>query len=264
MSLCTILAAARRESRGARGRLFFFTACLALGSMAVVGVAGLVRSVQQGIAAQSQQLLGADVWLRSRSPLPEELVHALDEERARGARVLAVRLVQTMARAPREDGQGGPSRLVELKAVEAGFPFHGELVLEPAGRLDEFLAADTVVIAAELGAMLGVRVGDELALGSARFRVAALVLDEPGRLDPTFTAGPRVFATLDGFERMQLDGLGSRLTHGALVALPPGAPRAAQWAQELERRVPTAERVRIDSHEEAQPQVRRAAERVER
>ncbi len=267
MRLVTILAAARRESRGARGRLFFFTACLALGSMAVVGVAGLVRSVRSGIAAQSQELLGADLWISARSPLPAGLEEDLLARLPAGTRVAPVRLVQTMARA----AEGGASRLVELKAVGAGFPFYGALALEPAGRLDEVLGPESVVIAGELGAMLDVGVGDELALGSARFRVAALVFDEPGRLDPTFTAGPRVFAALAGFERMQLGGLGSRMTYGVLVGLPAGA-RASDWETAARNGVGSAfvranveeYVIRIDTHEEAQPQVRRAARRVER
>lgn len=273
MRLATILAAARRESRGARGRLFFFTLCLALGSMAVVGVAGLVRSVQGGIAAQSRELLGADLWIRSRAPLPEGFEPALLESLPAGTRLAPVRLLQTMARAARAAGDGGASRLVELKAVGPGFPFYGELRLEPAGTLDEALGAERIVIASELATMLAVGVGDELALGVARFRVSALVFDEPGRLDPTFTAGPRVFASLEGFERMQLGGIGSRMTHGLLVRLPPDA-RAEDWEDAARASFvasfrPTASEsaesvLRIETHEEAQPQVRRAARRVER
>lgn len=264
MKLGLFLSSARRESRGARGRLAFFTACLALGSMAVVGVAGLARSVEAALAQQSRELLGADVWMRSRHPLPSALEDALERERANGVRVARVRLTQTMARATANDA----SRLVELKAVEPGFPFHGALVLEPPGTLAEDLGPEGVVIASELAAALDAHVGDELALGVARFRVRALVLDEPGRLDPTFTAGPRVFASLEGFERMQLGGIGSRITHGALLALPESAGNAEAWVRDFRERVaPPKEAlddVRIESHEEAQPQVRRAAGRVER
>ena len=260
MRLTTILSAARRESRGARGRLFFFTACLALGSLAVVGVSGLARSVRDAIGAQSKELLGGDVWLRSREELPADLLEALENEKASGVRVCAVRALQTMARASRD----GQSRLVELKAVGPGFPFHGALVLEPAGALDALLDDSKVAIARELASALAVGPGDELALGEARFTIAAYVLDEPGRLDPTFTAGPRVFSTLGGYERMHLEGVGSRITYGALLELPASAGRAADWVDELYERVPAAHEVRIDDHEEAQPQVRFAARRVER
>ncbi|MSR62829.1 MAG: FtsX-like permease family protein [Planctomycetes bacterium] len=257
MRFALLFRAAQRESRGARGRLAFFTACLALGSFAVVGVSGLARSVRAAIAAQSKELLGGDVWIRAREPLADELVAALDAEP--DSERCEVRLVQTMARAT----ASGQSRLVELKAVGAGFPYHGALVLEPPGTLDARLDDGAVAVASELAAGLGLCVGDELALGVARFRVAALVLDEPGRLDPTFTSGPRVFSTLAGFHSMQLEGVGSRITYGALLALPPSAGPAAEWADTLSERVPMGE-ARIDSHEEAQPQVQRAARQVER
>jgi putative ABC transport system permease protein len=258
--LGTILRAARRESRGARGQIFFFTSCLALGSLGVVGVTGLARSVRAAIAAQSKDLLGGDVWLRSREPFSAELLEGLERERAGGVRVCSVRTLQTMAR----ETASGASRLVELKAVGPGFPFHGALVLEPAGTLDHLLDDSSVAIAGELAGALGIGPGAELALGAARFRVAALVLDEPGRLDPTFTAGPRVFSTLGGYERMRLEGVGSRISHGALLDLPESAGRASDWVNELYARLPAAHDVRIDDHEEAQPQVRFAARRVER
>jgi putative ABC transport system permease protein len=38
-----------RESRGARSRLLFFCACVAVGVAAVVGVAALVDAVELGI-----------------------------------------------------------------------------------------------------------------------------------------------------------------------------------------------------------------------
>ena len=99
MRLGLVLAAARRESRGARGRLLFFTACLALGSFAVVGVAGLTGAVRAAIARQSQELLGGDVWIRARAPLPDALTAELERVRSEGVGGCAVRTVQTMARA---------------------------------------------------------------------------------------------------------------------------------------------------------------------
>ena len=45
-----LVALMRRESRGARGRLFFMTACLALGVAAVTGVAALVASVDAAVS----------------------------------------------------------------------------------------------------------------------------------------------------------------------------------------------------------------------
>ena len=51
----------RRESRGARGRLVFMTACLAIGVAAVTGVAALVSAVEGAVRRDARALLAADV-----------------------------------------------------------------------------------------------------------------------------------------------------------------------------------------------------------
>ena len=67
------IAFALRESRGARGRLVFFAACLALGVAAIVGVAALIGAIGDGIRSRSRELLGADVAIQARRELPAEL-----------------------------------------------------------------------------------------------------------------------------------------------------------------------------------------------
>jgi putative ABC transport system permease protein len=253
-----VLAAAWRESRGSRGRILFFTLCLALGSMAVVGVAGLARTIREGMRVQSRELLGADVWIRSHRPLPDALDAELAAAEREGALASGVRLVTTMARA----SASGKSQLCELKAVGPGFPFHGAIVLDPPMTLDAALAQGGAAVAGELATRLGLRLGDELAIGGARLVVRALVRDEPGRLDPTFTAGPRVFAALSDFAAMELEGFGSRVLYGALVAVPEG--RAVEpFVDDLRERLDHVPDLRIEGHEETQPQVRRTVRRIE-
>ena len=65
-----LVASVLRETRAARGRLIFFTLCLALGVAAVVGVSSLVFAVRGGMAAESKDLLAADLRVEARRPLP--------------------------------------------------------------------------------------------------------------------------------------------------------------------------------------------------
>jgi predicted lysophospholipase L1 biosynthesis ABC-type transport system permease subunit len=65
-----LLALMRRESRGARGRLFFMTTCLALGVAAVTGVAALVSAVDGALNRDARSLLAADVSIESRRAFP--------------------------------------------------------------------------------------------------------------------------------------------------------------------------------------------------
>ena len=59
-----------RESRGSRGRLAFFAACLGTGVAAVVAVAGLSGALEESVRSQARPLLGADVAVESFQPSP--------------------------------------------------------------------------------------------------------------------------------------------------------------------------------------------------
>ncbi|MBL8860389.1 MAG: FtsX-like permease family protein [Planctomycetes bacterium] len=259
MRLVSGIAFALRETRGAGGRLVFFTASLALGVAAITGVAALVGAIEDGIRSRAQELLGADVAIESRRALPDELDGRIAE--LAGARRTDVVELATMARA--EDT--GRSRLVELAAVGPGYPLYGAVVLDPPGTLDD-LGPERVAVAAELLSGLGVGIGERVRIGNASYAIAAVVLDEPGRLGVSFRSGPRVFTTLPGLERAQLTGFGSRVRNRALVRAPEGLSRAAvdAFAATLEETLPGAAYLRVETASESQPRIRRSLERVER
>lgn len=215
MSLRFLLTLVLRESRGARARLGFVVACLAVGVGAVTAVTALVDAIQSTVRRDARALLAADVALEARRPLPEDLFTFL-ASRA-DARVARVTELSAMASA------GEQSRLVELKAAAQGYPFHGALVTAPMEWLPGALAADEVIAAPELLAGLGVEVGGTLQLGGQDYRVVARLVDEPDRVDFALTLGPRVFLSPEGLERADLVRFGSRVKHRALVDLP-GAP----------------------------------------
>ena len=256
-----------RESRGARGRLAFFLVCLAIGVAAVVGVDSLVTSIAGGIRAQSRQLLAADLAVSGQRPLPKELDAFF--ENTPGVERTEVRELATMASVPREATDAasgiGPSRLVELKVIDGRYPLYGELVLSPRAHLSELLDERTAVVGPELLDALQVHVGDDLDLGGARFRIAGVVLEEPDRLDFSLTLGPRVFLDARGLARTTLASFGSRIRHRALFRLPPDvtSKQLDRMKHRLASQLPGAEYLHIETHDEAQPTVRRSLERVQ-
>jgi putative ABC transport system permease protein len=257
VKLANVVRAAWRESRGSGARLVFFIACLALGVAAITGVSGLVDAIEDALRAQSRDLLGADVSIQARRPIRDELDRYFEFDSRRE---------RAQAReTPTLTAFGAKSRLVELKAVSDNFPFYGSIKLEPAGLLGELLDAQSCAVAPSLLEDLGAKLGDELSIGGKPFRIAAVVLDEPGRLDIAFTLGPRVFVTLEGLERTELEQFGSRVRYRELYRLP-SAPDDAQLAavkRRINDEVDEAPYLRIESHREAQPTVRRSLERVE-
>ena len=292
-----------RDSRGARGRLVFFTACLGVGVAAVVAVAGLSSSLDAGIRDRARELLAADLAVTSRRAPPPELDGLLTEI---GAAARAdVRELVTVVAAPARGGEPGPSRLVELKAVAPGYPFYGTVAADwaagttnassappapadpaaapqpagpaeaaiptaapagtpAAGGLAGRLGARGALAAPELLAALGLGPGDVLLVGGEPFTIAGTLRSEPDRLSVGLAFGPRLFVALEGLERTALVQKGSRVDHRVLVALPLAAG-AAELAAAVERlREALGPGYRVESWRQAQPEVRRGIEQVDR
>ena len=264
MSLRLALLLLLREARGARGRMLFFVACLALGVGAVTGVAALVGAIEGGIRGESRQLLAADLQVSSRAPLPEELDLLLETEGSpESCEVLEL---STMLAAAGEDGPGR-SRLVELKATGAGYPFYGELLTEPAGLGLAELGDDELIVGPDLLEVLALEVGDGVLIGGEPFTIRGTLLEEPDRLEFALSFGPRVFLTTGGLRRTELVRFGSRIRHGRLLRFPAGTTDAELAAVErrLERGLrKDGQRVRVRTHREAQPSVRRSLRNTER
>jgi len=259
VKLSTQLAMMLRESRGSRGRLLFFIACLAIGVAAVVGVSSTVAAIDDGLRAQARELLAADLVVSSRQPLPESLTEQLDTL-APGHERTGIHELSTMAAVASVDGRPGASQLVELKAVEGRFPLFGELTLEPAGTLQDLLTERTLVVAPELLSTLRLSVGDEILLGGKPFSIAAVVVAEPNRLSFSFSLGPRVFLSREGLDRAGLLALGSRVRYRTMVSL--GSASGRDQLEAVSRGLRQAfpeqtERLSIETWDEAQPAVRR-------
>lgn len=281
MTLPTYLRFLARESRGSRGRLTFFVACLSVGVAAVVAVAGLGSGLEAGVRREARRLLAADLVVGGREPLPPALGEAVDRLAAElggpVGRTDVLELV-TVVSAPAPAGADGPgpSQLVELKVVRGEYPYYGELVLEPGRPLADLLdgpapsgaPAGGAVAAPELLERLRVGPGDEIAVGGLRVPVAGVVTAEPDRLGGAFgfTAGPRLFLGRETFDRTGLEQTGSRIRYRALLRLPEGTgERAAERAAEaLKEALPDDRGFDVETWSEAQPALRQGIARAER
>jgi putative ABC transport system permease protein len=114
--------------------------------------------------------------------------------------------------------------MVELRAVEAGFPYYGRMAL--AGDqpfTPNLLANGGALIRPELQAQIGVQVGDALMIGNKRFEIRGLIESEPGRRLGAFSLGPRVFVSLSDLQQTGLLAYGSRASYQRLVKVPDAA-----------------------------------------
>lgn len=250
-----------RESRGSRGRMLYFAACLAVGVAAVVGTAALSASVENSYRTRSREILGADFTVDARRPLPPELDAALaalpGAERSD--------TLETATMVARGGGGDAESELALLFAVRGRYPLYGTIETDPPGGLAAHLKDDTVVAAADLLDKLKLKPGDSLRVGGVDFRIAAAAHKEPGTFGFASFLGPRVYLSRAGFDRTGLLGFGSRVRYRALVALP-GNPSRAEVDGILERLradLPGAAYLDFDSHYDAGPNGRRSVRRIE-
>ena len=134
MNMRLFVSMLRRELRGSGSRAIFFIGCLAVGVAAIVLVAGLSDGVEQAIRLQARPMLAADVAVRGQRAISADFDAVTDQfpdvQRA------DVQEFATMTSLPvAREQPPGPSVLVELKAVSEGYPFYGELLIEPEAPL---------------------------------------------------------------------------------------------------------------------------------
>jgi putative ABC transport system permease protein len=244
-----LLALAWRESRFARRRLLLFLSSITLGVAALVATQSFAANLAEGVRDQSRGLLGADVAMSSSKPFGRKTEAVLDSLRRAGTPVSRVTSFGSMALAERTGG----TRLAQVRAVEPGYPFYGEIETEPAGRWARLQGGRNALVDPALLTALDARVGDEVKLGDARFRIVGTLVKVPGDVGIGSLFAPRVYVPARYVAETGLVRFGSRVDYDAYVRLP--AAGAAQRFTTARREALRAERTRIRTAEGQQRQL---------
>src|SRR5687768_1739109 len=201
---------AAREMRASWKRLLFFFICIAVGVGAIVALRSVIQSVRYTFAGEARSLIAADAIIASNRALTPEALEKINKRLAQAGAV-STRSVElpTMVRAA--DREGGRARMVELRAVEEGFPYYGAMKLANGVPYHHALLKNFgVLVRPELLAQLDLGVGQAITIGSQRFEIRGVIEAEPGRRLGAFSIGPRVFVDLADLEKTGLTGFGSR------------------------------------------------------
>ena len=177
-----------RDLRGGLRGFGVFIACLALGVAAIAAVTSVARGVGEGLSREGKRILGGDAAF--------SLIHreATAQERSYLASKGDVSVMATM-RAMVNAGDKG-SALVEVKAVDAGYPTVGDLRSEPALPLPGLLAARDGAFGALVDPLilgrLDLKVGERIQIGETSFVITGTVLSEPDKVAAGVGLGPRL------------------------------------------------------------------------
>ncbi len=139
-----------RETRAAWRHFLYFFVCVALGVAALTGVGLFGTNVQRTVNKEARSLMAGDLEVRLSREMSQAGEQVLASLNARGVDAVHVSELVAMASVPPPDSsKSSPTRstalqplasqIVELKAVEAGYPFYGTFKVEPARPLMELL-----------------------------------------------------------------------------------------------------------------------------
>jgi len=242
-----------RDARAGELRVLALAIVLAAGS--VSSVAFFSDRVWQTLTREAHQVLGADVLLTADHPWGARM---RGELALRGLESAESLLFVSMARA------GNEALLASVKAVSRGYPLRGKLRTAPGPNVPDAETSDvpergTAWLDERLMAELKVKVGDSVALGDARFRIAAVLTREPDRGVSFMNFAPRLLMRLEDIPATGLIQTGSRVTYQLLGAGDPA--RAQEFERWAAQRLGLGER--MESLQNARPEVRSGLERAQ-
>ena len=243
-----------RELRS--GEVLVLLTAVALAVSALTAVGFLTDRIGKAVARQANEVLAADLRLRSQEPVPEEwseLAHDYDLETA-----------ETMS-FPSVVFNGDENTLATIKVVSDLYPLRGKVRVS-----DEFFGEQRAVegIPARgevwadgvLLARVGAEVGDSLVIGELNLRISAILTYRPDQSIGFASLAPTVLLNMADISSSGLIGEGSRVAYALLVA---GNERQVfNFNEAIQDKLPKS--VRVRDQEESNERAYNAADRAQR
>jgi putative ABC transport system permease protein len=208
-----------REVRASWLRLLFFFVCIAIGVASIVAIRSVIQSVGLVLTSEARALLAADMMVRSNSPFTPSVLERLAREQQAG-RITGQSEAVEIDTMVRTEAPVPMTRMIELRAVQEAFPFHGTLALRDGTYSHALLRSGGALVRPELLAQLDLRVGDRISIGARSFEVRGVIASEPGRSLGVFTLGPRVFIDHADLPSTDLLTFGSDVDYEMLLKVP--------------------------------------------
>jgi putative ABC transport system permease protein len=243
----------------ASGDIRILLAALVLAVIAVTAVGFVADRAARALTQEANRLLGGDIVLRSDQPLPPALAEAAH---ANGLRMSETRDLTSMLRIG--SGASEHIELGEVRALGVGYPLRGEFRIDTGDGVERIASgippAGTAWLSRAGADRLGAHIGDVVALGESRFRIAALVLQEPDAGVDYFSVAPKLFVPLDALAATGLVQEGSRLRYRLAVA--GDAPALSRFSSEV--KAANVRGLRVETASDARPEIRSALDRAGR
>ena len=197
-----------RDSRTYRRRLSLFIFCIAIGVGGLVAVRSLGDNLQHAVDGEARSLLGADLRVSSQrafAPVIDSLFASWNGSQSREVRFASMVFFP----------ETGGTRLVQVRALEGGFPYYGAFETEPPSAARSFQQNATALLDDGLLVQFGVQVGDSVRIGNHAFVIGGRIKKISGETMAFATVAPRVYIPLSHLDQTGLIKFGSLASYAA-------------------------------------------------
>jgi putative ABC transport system permease protein len=205
-----------RELRHGARRVGVYRASITLGVATLVSIHSFRGDVARSVQAEADVLMGANARLSDDRPFPREVEQVLDSLRDGGVGVARVTTATSMVFAPASD----LVRLLQVRALDEGYPYYGDVTTSPPDRWGDHLESGRVLVDPAVLTQLDVQVGDTLVVGRSSLEIAATVDDLPTDLAYQTAIGPRVHVSQATLAESGLLVTGSLARYETFLRLP--------------------------------------------
>ena len=243
-----------RELRS--GEVLVLLAAVSLAVAALTAVGFLTDRIGKAVARQANEVLAADLRLRSQDPIPDEWRDLAEEQGLQTATTMSF---------PSVVFHGDDNALSSIKVVSERYPLRGAVRVADTmfGEQYEVSGIPAPGEAWADGALLarvGADVGDRLDVGELSLRVSAVLTYRPDQSIGFASLAPTLIMNISDVGKSGLIGEGSRVRYALLAA---GDEQAvAAFNDAIEDQLPDT--VRIRSQEESSERAYNAADRAQR
>ncbi len=247
MNFSWLLKMAWRDSRKNRSRLLLFVSSIVLGIAALVAINSFSDNLQQDIEGEAKALLGADLVVESRQPIPESTLQFFD---SLGAKRSSEVSFASMVLFPKNDG----TRLVQVRALEGEFPYYGAIETEPLAASQAFRGKQQALADNTLMLQFDAETGDSIKVGELTFLLEGRIQKVPGQPGITATVAPPVYIPMEYLDATGLLQKGSRLNYKLYLKFDDGTDVQALLADVIKPRLEKDE-LRFDDVEERKEEI---------
>jgi len=197
---------AYRDAKPQWKSLLLYTASVMAGVAALVAILSFRSDVLLTVDAQSKELLGADLELRSNQPFPESITAYIDS--IGGSDATAVEFNSMIF-----FKESGANRLAQIRAIDGPFPMYGSIVTLPSDASARYQQEGFALVEQTSMNQFGASVGDSIRVGNLDLIIGGALISVPGEAAAFSLVGPRVYVPRNLLEGSGLLDRGSRVSY---------------------------------------------------